>query len=270
MRITFLGTSGSEGFPAAFCTCERCTEARRLGGKNVRRRSSVLINDDLLVDLGPDVPASLQVLGLSLTAVRDVVITHAHDDHFIPVTLKYRLPRYGAGDLATLRLHGSAPTLERLDTLPGTLDKMRLEACQAAPGQWTRAGRYRVLPLPARHAPELQPLIYVLFEGERGILYATDTGDFPDAAWAGLESVRLAAAILNCTFWEDTGDPDHLSVPRAIAHVQRLRASGILGPDAPVYVTHISHRSQPDHDTLTGRLAPEGIAPAYDGLEFSV
>jgi phosphoribosyl 1,2-cyclic phosphodiesterase len=270
MRITFLGTSGSDGYPAAFCACERCTLARSLGGKNLRRRSSVLINDDLLIDLGPDVPAALQALGLSLASVRDVVITHAHDDHFIPITLKYRLPRYGAPDLETLRLHGSSPALERLDTLPGSPDEMRLEACLAAPGKWIEAGRYRMLPLPARHAPELQPLIYALFEGERGILYATDTGDFPDDAWTTLESVRLAAAILNCNFWEDAGDPDHLSVPQAIAHVQRLRAAGILGPDAPVYVTHISHRSQPHHDALAGRLAPERIAPAYDGLEFTV
>ena len=54
MRITFLGTAASEGFPNAFCHCENCEGARALGGPSLRKRSSALINSDLLIDIGPD------------------------------------------------------------------------------------------------------------------------------------------------------------------------------------------------------------------------
>ena len=118
MRLTFLGTAGSEGYPAAFCECARCVSARRQGGKNIRRRSSLLIDDDLLLDLGPDVPSAIQALGLTLAGLRHVLITHAHDDHFVPIQLKYRHARYGAPSLAPLTVFGSRPSLARLNELP--------------------------------------------------------------------------------------------------------------------------------------------------------
>jgi phosphoribosyl 1,2-cyclic phosphate phosphodiesterase len=51
MKLLFLGTAAAEGFPGLFCNCASCREARALGGKNLRMRSSLLINEDLLIDL---------------------------------------------------------------------------------------------------------------------------------------------------------------------------------------------------------------------------
>ena len=51
MKVTFLGTAAAEGFPAVFCNCRFCKEARVLGGKNLRTRSQSIVNDDLLIDL---------------------------------------------------------------------------------------------------------------------------------------------------------------------------------------------------------------------------
>jgi phosphoribosyl 1,2-cyclic phosphodiesterase len=55
MIITFLGTGAANAFPEAFCKCENCAQARMLGGPSLRKRSAALINDDLLIDLGPDI-----------------------------------------------------------------------------------------------------------------------------------------------------------------------------------------------------------------------
>ncbi|HPC76977.1 MAG TPA: carbon-phosphorus lyase, partial [bacterium] len=43
MEIMFLGTAAAEGWPGVFCSCDYCKKARELGGKNIRTRSSVLI-----------------------------------------------------------------------------------------------------------------------------------------------------------------------------------------------------------------------------------
>lgn len=269
LTMTFLGTGGSEGYPAAFCACARCAHARALGGKNIRRRSSVLINDDLLIDLGPDVSAALQDLRLSLARTSTVLITHAHDDHFLPITLRYRKPSYGVHDLPWLTVYGSAPTVRRLTEVPFPLEMLRVAAREVAAGTWVEAGPYRVLPLQATHAPDMQPLLFVLQRDDVAVLYATDTGVFPPATWAGLSGVRLDAAVLNTCFWDDVSaenDPYHLTVQKSLEHAAELRSRGILKAGARVFGTHVTHRSQPDHATLASRLAEGDMEPAYDGL----
>ena len=54
MKVQLLGTSAAEGWPGLFCNCRACEEARRLGGKNIRSRSSALIDGVLKIDLPPD------------------------------------------------------------------------------------------------------------------------------------------------------------------------------------------------------------------------
>ncbi|MHB8618549.1 MAG: MBL fold metallo-hydrolase, partial [Chloroflexota bacterium] len=266
---TFLGTGGSEGYPALFCHCVRCRAARSLGGKNIRRRSSLLVNHDLLLDLGPDVPAACQQLGLGLDRLEHLLVTHLHDDHFLPVTLKYRQRRYVAGEMPDLRLYGSAPTLERVAALAPAPQELRLSPVEATPGVWLDAGPYRVLPLAANHAARIRPLVYAVFKGGQGFLYATDTGAFPEETWQALAPLRLSLAVLDVCFWDAaSADSKHLTVDGATEHAARLRAMGVLEPGSPILATHISHRGQPDHGTLAARLWEGGIEPAYDGLNL--
>ena len=84
MKLTFLGTSASEGFPNAFCDCDNCTAARQAGGPSLRKRSSALINQDLLIDLGPDLMAAAQQHGVSLAQLNYCLQTHEHEDHLDP------------------------------------------------------------------------------------------------------------------------------------------------------------------------------------------
>ena len=52
MKITMLGTAAI-GYPLTFCNCENCKQARIHKGKSIRKRASILINDDLtkIIDL---------------------------------------------------------------------------------------------------------------------------------------------------------------------------------------------------------------------------
>ena len=54
MKLTYLGTAAAEGWPAAFCNCDGCRAARRLGGRNIRTRSQALVDDALLLDFPCD------------------------------------------------------------------------------------------------------------------------------------------------------------------------------------------------------------------------
>ncbi len=272
MRLTFLGTGGSEGYPAAFCDCARCTRARALGGRNLRRRSSLLVDDALLLDLGPDVVAALQATGTSLARLSTLLITHLHDDHFLPITLKYRRRNYVTGDLPTLTVLGSPPSLARLQTVPFSFDEMRLEPGAAQPGIWLDRPPYRVLPLWANHNAwqGLDPLLYVVEDRAASLLYATDTGPFPEPTWEVLSGLRLDAAVLDTAFWANADADDHLTADGVLGHVRRLRALGVLASEGHAFATHLSHRSQPDHDTVAARLSQGGVEVAYDGLTLDL
>lgn len=117
MKLTFLGTAASPSMPLAFCRCENCRTARRLGGRNLRRRSSALVNDDLLIDLGPDAPGAAFALGLDLADVQLCLQTHFHEDHFDPELLIARHADYGSEGIGVMVLIASPETLARLDEL---------------------------------------------------------------------------------------------------------------------------------------------------------
>ena len=81
MKLTYLGTAAAEAVPAIFCNCDICNEARKLGGKNIRTRSQALINDDLLIDFGPDTYSNSLRFDYNMTNLAHVIITHPHEDH---------------------------------------------------------------------------------------------------------------------------------------------------------------------------------------------
>ena len=94
MKITYLGTAASEGWPAEFCECAICRAAMKRGGLDWRLRSCALIDDDLLVDVSPDIYAARVKLDVSLAHVRAVLITHSHADHFAIQQLGWAMPNF--------------------------------------------------------------------------------------------------------------------------------------------------------------------------------
>ena len=84
MKLTYLGTAAAEGFPAVFCNCQYCREARKLGGRNIRTRSQALVNDDLLLDLPADTYSHFLQNGIEGDTIKYLLITHTHTDHFYP------------------------------------------------------------------------------------------------------------------------------------------------------------------------------------------
>jgi phosphoribosyl 1,2-cyclic phosphate phosphodiesterase len=82
MKVKYLGTGAAEGWPEVFCGCQHCRKARIRGGKNIRTRSSVLIDDSMMVDFPPDSYSHVISYGLDFSRLKHLVITHSHQDHF--------------------------------------------------------------------------------------------------------------------------------------------------------------------------------------------
>src|SRR5471030_2513697 len=111
MRLTFLGTAASEAYPDAFCGCENCAAARDLGGPSLRKRSAAIVNDDLLLDFGPDLLAASMLHNIPLNRVRYCLLTHEHGDHLDPSHFSARHDACGPTDPVHLDFYATEGAL---------------------------------------------------------------------------------------------------------------------------------------------------------------
>lgn len=98
------------GLPRRLLSLRNLRKARTLGGKNIRRRSGMMINDTTLIDFPPDIYALSLELGLDLGSVTDLMITHSHGDHFDVDELNMRqngMFCHLGQDAPPLRLYGN-------------------------------------------------------------------------------------------------------------------------------------------------------------------
>ena len=81
MKIKYLGTELLKVGPVFFVIVS-IAGGKEKGGKNIRTRSSVLIDDDLMVDFPPDSYWHIVNYGIDASQIKHLVITHSHQDHF--------------------------------------------------------------------------------------------------------------------------------------------------------------------------------------------
>jgi len=284
MIITFLGTSGANAFPEAFCKCINCEQARILGGSSLRKRSSLLVNDDLLIDLGPDIMAASQIHGCSLSNVRYCIQTHPHADHLDPSHFLSRSPGHGVIGAPCLNFYASQETLERAaqtferdlskESLlsPETQEKLNLKLHSIKPLQQFEIGHYRVTAFPANHAPTMGAMLYAVESGGRCIFYGTDTAALFDQTWQAFHDnkMRFDVVILDHMYGLTQHGDDHMNAHQVIGHITRMSIEGLLAKNARVFATHISHGCNPPHPELEIYAKEHGYAIAYDGLSIEV
>jgi phosphoribosyl 1,2-cyclic phosphate phosphodiesterase len=280
MKLTFLGTSAANAFPEAFCCCDNCEAARTLGGPSLRKRSAAIINDDLLIDLGPDIMTAAQIHNRPLTNLRYCLQTHAHADHLDASHFLSRSPGFGIIGAPLLHFYGSPATLQRAaqtferdlssDSLldPETGDRLNLTLHSIEPWQTLDIGPYRVTAIPANHDPGVEPLLYAIRIEAACIFYGTDTAVLPEETWRGLQhnNLRFDLVILDHTYGPEEIGSDHLSAHQMIEHLIRMREDGLLSDYARAFATHIAHEGNPPHPKLTAFAAEHGYEIAYDGL----
>ncbi|MDQ2787182.1 MAG: MBL fold metallo-hydrolase [Chloroflexota bacterium] len=284
MHATFLGTAASEGYPDAFCACANCEQARALGGPSLRKRSSVLINDDLLIDLGPDLMAAAQMHGVPLANLRYCLQTHEHTDHLDPSHFLSRSQFSGVRDAPHLHFYAtqgaidsalrSVRTHQPVDALitSGKSETLNLSVHAIEPFQTFAVGPYRVSSVRAAHGQAIVAVLYVIERGGRSLFYGTDTGPLPETTWAVLRAGRhrFNVVVLDHTFGLKEQASGHLNREQFLEQIARMRDEGLLADNARIFAHHLAHHSNPVHPELVAIAGQDGYEIPYDGLTVAI
>ena len=284
MQVTFLGTAAAPSMPIPFCICHVCMEARRVGGKNLRQRSSITINDDLLIDIGPDMATASFEHNLSLAGIKVCLQTHTHEDHLDAEFIISRHAEYGTVVANGLLLVGSGETLRVVDEIvrrrceygsifdADTQAALKMNVLTVAPYEACTVGNYRITGYPANHATDQGSLLYSIEQGNHAVFNGTDTSVLSEEVWERLllHRTRYDLIILDHTYGIglDSRPEDHLGTRDFILHTDRFRKSGLLKDTGIVYATHISHEGNLEHDELDKYARKHGYQVAFDGLRL--
>ncbi|MDL2327275.1 hypothetical protein LJC64_01240 [Ruminococcaceae bacterium OttesenSCG-928-A11] len=279
MKMTYLGTAAAEGWPAVFCNCTCCRQARQLGGKNIRTRSQALLNADLLLDWPCDTYAHMLREGLDLSAVRWLLVTHSHTDHFYPAELVLRGGCYAHQmRSATLDIMCNEAVRDYFfraaghELEPDIQKTLRFHVVR--PCQPFDAGPYRITPLPANHMATEQALIYLVAREGRTLLYAHDTGQPEAAVFDHLKAggISLDLVSLDCTSGGLCNGPTgtHMGLSDAAQVKRRLLDIGAASGRTRFILNHFSHNGGLMHEELCERAAEEHMEVAFDGMIATV
>lgn len=280
MRITFLGTSAATSCPLPFCQCKVCTQARRLGGRDFRKRSSVLINDDLLIDFGPDIMTSSFMHGVQIDRVRYWLQTHSHSDHFDASHLITRMSEYRVENIPPLHLYASKACMENMTIMlkkewgsaelfdTKSRESLNLHIYPVNNAQTFIAGKYSVTAFSSDHDKNDGSMLFSIENGGQTIFYGTDTTALSEEVWSVFheKNLKFDIAILDHTYGENVGGADHLNANQFIEHIQRIKEENLLTENARIFATHISHEGNPIHSELAEYGKKHGYEVAYDGL----
>jgi phosphoribosyl 1,2-cyclic phosphate phosphodiesterase len=271
MQICILGTAAAEGWPAPFCVCDACEEARKRGGSNLRTRAGALIDGDLKIDFGPDTLMQMQRTGRHLHNVKTLIFTHQHSDHLSPSELEWCIAPYSATPPEKIDVYAPAPVIEILQEKCSEKVLSVLDLHLLTPNESViTAQGDRILPLPADHVKGAVTLL--ITREDKTIFYGHDSGLYPDETLDGLEkNGAIDLVLMDCTSGAlETSNRGHMSIFGVEQMRDELKKRGVITEKTRVIATHFSHNGKWLHEDLLAHFTPRGMDVAFDGMTIDV
>lgn len=280
MKITVLGSSGY-GYPLVFCCCEYCKKARELSGKNIRKRASILINDEMIIDLTPDCQVAMNMYGKDMSKVKFLLQTHTHLDHFdmnhfSSLDSKYLTKLRDKFNLicSTKCMQDIHEKLSKYDNMnlidEHYLNRINLKTFEVNHGEILEISGYKIKAIHCLHDEKLGAQLYLISYNNKTILYATDTPQITEIALEELKGNTIDCLFLDESFGLKDYSFSHLNIKGFCEYVNTLKNNNFLSSDCKVFATHITHDGNPCHDELENILKKYGYNAAYDGLEINL
>lgn len=238
---------------------------------HIRARATALVNDDLLIDLGPDLFSAANRLRLYLGGLKVLLLTHRHEDHWLPQNLLWRSPGFTATPLEMLILYGPSDALDALTDEHTESAQLRYQ-CVRGGDQWQAAG-YRITAIPATHGGgTLEGLLYVIEADGHRLFYATDTAPLGEAAWEVLRPLApLDLILLDATSGHQSGGEAHHGMEQFLSTKAQFEKEGLLASGhTRLFAHHFSHNGGMTHPELVEAYGQHDVGVAYDGLTLDI
>ena len=271
MEIRILGTGAAEGWPAIFCGCETCNRVRATGGRSIRSRASVQIDNIYKIDLPHDTFSQAVREGIDLSELAHLFFTHSHGDHFDPTELGYLRPPFGHNlKNAPVRIYGNETVTGAIARRCG--DNLPIELITVQPFLPVQADELIFVPITAHHQSDELSLNYTIASRDgKKVLYASDTGEYQQETLDYLKAQRFDLLIIECTQGTLTGPAtNHMSFEAVLRLRDNLVKAGSANASVRTVITHFSHNIGLLHEELEAIANPEGVEVAYDGIVLNV
>lgn len=268
MNIRLLGTGAADGIPGFFGSDMVSDYARGHGGKDIRGRTAAVVDGVVQIDFPPDTLSQLNRFSLDARDWTAVMFTHSDDDHLAVDEIQYALYPF-----------------TEVDCLPYTIyanDQVCKEIRQRYP-DWpidlveTRSftgfahDAYRVMPVKATHIVDEDCHNLIIENGGKSLLYATDTGIWPECTFEFLRDYRFDLLVIECTDgFIESPYHGHLNIQGVIEVVSRLRKDGVLDGASKVVTTHHGHHGNARHCDLEQAFEEHAIEPGFDGMFIEI
>jgi len=268
MNIRLLGTGAADGIPGFFGNDMVSRHARDNGGKDVRSRTAALVDGVLQIDFPPDTLSQLQRYALDAREWTAVLFTHSDDDHLAVNEFQYALIPFTEMDNLPYSIfanpHVCAEIRQRYPDWP-------MDLTETKSFEGFAHGPYMVMPVKATHIADEDCQNLIIQKDGKALLYATDTGIWPEETFAFLKHYRFDLLVIECTdgFTKSTYN-GHLNIDGVLQTVARLRTDGILDGASRVVTTHHGHHGNARHCDLERVFLPHGIEPGYDGMLIEI
>lgn len=285
MKITFLGTSAGEEYPGIWCECENCSKARSWGGKNIRRNSSVILDSDIMIDIGKTAHVQAERFGLSIRKIETLLLTHSHKDHLNTHTLWARQMPSGYDKLSEeekkivssprfsplpyLNIFGSRQVSDTFikDGIDYDSPQWEMQFNTVEPFKKYYAGDIEIYTLDGNHPDGgIHSINYIITRNNRTFLYLTDTGYPFDETLNALKSYKYDFIITEGTFGFGNDSTGHMRLDKNLRLLEFFNANRLWKNKPDYYITHVAPHWCPPHDEYSPILEEKGLTLAYDGL----
>lgn len=268
MKIQLLGTGAADGIPGLFSRDAVSNYAREHGGREIRTRSAAVVDGIIKIDLGPDTFHQVLKFGIDPTDWKALFFTHSDDDHIEEKEIQYALFPFTEEDHLGFTIFGNSvvSSIIRHRYPDWPLDIVETQSFTPV-----RFADYEVTPILATHIPGEDCHNLVFSRDGKTILYATDTGVWPEETFEFLTGKALGALVLECTDGiHESSYLGHLNLRSFYETVERLHKSGAVTSNTKIASTHHSCRGAMRHRDLESEFTAKGIIAGYDGLVLEI
>lgn len=259
MKILFLGTGAADWKNKPECEIEN----------DERRWSTVIIDRYILVDVSPQSYDFAKKIGVDVSKIIDLFITHTHLDHYCKDTLMM----FRKDTDVKINIYCHSKAVEKLGLSDEEMGKFNIFPLENK-DSFEFGNGYKVTALSANHivaGSEETALHYVFEKNDNSLFYGCDGGWFTASTWEYIRKLSFDKIVLDATVGDKDGDfrlGTHNSIPMLRLIVAAMKENNMLNENCTIIASHLARTLHTSREETERIFKEFGMLVAYDGVEF--